>query len=50
LCNQATAIKKSLKKDKIETAADVEIIAVIAYLQRLGKDIKMAPQQDNAIK
>jgi cytochrome c oxidase cbb3-type subunit I/II len=50
LCNQAAAIKKSLKKDKIETTADVEIIAVIAYLQRLGKDIKMAPQQDDAIK
>ncbi len=37
---QANSISGSLKNDKIETANDREIIAVIAYLQRLGKDIK----------
>ncbi|MGZ4033965.1 MAG: cytochrome-c oxidase, cbb3-type subunit II, partial [Bacteroidia bacterium] len=37
---QADSIASSLKKDKIETLSDREIIAVIAYLQRLGKDIK----------
>lgn len=42
---QANQIVESLKKDKITTTADKEIIAVIAYLQRLGKDIKSAPKQ-----
>jgi cytochrome c oxidase cbb3-type subunit I/II len=37
---QANSIAASLKNDKIETVSDREIIAVIAYLQRLGKDIK----------
>jgi cytochrome c oxidase cbb3-type subunit I/II len=37
---QATDIAGSLKADGIEVAEDVEIIALIAYLQRLGKDIK----------
>lgn len=36
---QANAITESLKKDKIETLNDREIVALIAYLQRLGKDI-----------
>ena len=36
---QANAITESLKKDKIETLNDREIIALIAYMQRLGKDI-----------
>ena len=40
LMKQADSIATNLKKDKIETASDREIIAVIAYLQRLGKDIK----------
>ncbi len=39
LMNQAATITKSLKKDSINVPADREIIAVIAYLQRLGKDI-----------
>ncbi len=38
---QANSIAESLKKDKIETMSDREIIAVIAYLQRLGRDIKI---------
>ena len=40
LLSQANGIRLSLKMDKIETPKDAEIIAVIAYLQRLGKDIK----------
>jgi cytochrome c oxidase cbb3-type subunit I/II len=44
LMKQADSITASLKKDKIETAADREIIAVIAYLQRLGRDIQAAPK------
>jgi len=36
---QAHEIAASLKKDGIQTAADKEIVALIAYLQRLGKDI-----------
>jgi cytochrome c oxidase cbb3-type subunit I/II len=39
LMNQATTITKNLQKDSINVPADREIIAVIAYLQRLGKDI-----------
>ena len=42
LMNQANGIRISLKMDKIETGKDQEIIALIAYLQRLGKDIKGA--------
>ncbi len=38
---QAQSIKKSLLKDNIEIPADREIIALIAYMQRLGKDIKL---------
>jgi cytochrome c oxidase cbb3-type subunit I/II len=37
---QAKKIAENLKKDGIETLADREIVALIAYLQRLGKDIK----------
>ncbi|MBS1489586.1 MAG: cytochrome-c oxidase, cbb3-type subunit I [Bacteroidetes bacterium] len=40
LKKQATEITSSLKADGIETPSDAEIVAVIAYLQRLGKDIK----------
>lgn len=45
LRKQAESIAASLKKDKIETASDKEIIALIAYLQRLGRDIKLEPKQ-----
>jgi cytochrome c oxidase cbb3-type subunit I/II len=41
---QAASITESLKKDKIKTAPDKEIIALIAYLQRLGKDIEAEKQ------
>jgi cytochrome c oxidase cbb3-type subunit I/II len=37
---QAEGIKASLAKDKIEVKSNKEIVALIAYLQRLGKDIK----------
>jgi cytochrome c oxidase cbb3-type subunit I/II len=40
LMEQAKGIKAALKKDKIETASDAEIVALIAYLQRVGTDIK----------
>ena len=39
LMTQAKEIAASLKKDGIEVPANKEIIAVIAYLQRLGTDI-----------
>ncbi len=41
LTAQAEAIAARLKKDKIETPANREIIALIAYLQRIGTDIKL---------
>ena len=37
---QSAEIVKSLKADGIEVADDAEIVALIAYLQRLGHDIK----------
>jgi cytochrome c oxidase cbb3-type subunit I/II len=40
LDKQATEITSTLKADGIEVTNDAEIIALIAYLQRLGKDIK----------
>ncbi|HEV7230635.1 MAG TPA: cytochrome-c oxidase, cbb3-type subunit I [Bacteroidia bacterium] len=43
LRKQSLEIAARLKKDKIETGPDKEIIAVIAYLQRIGKDIQTKP-------
>ncbi len=40
LVTQAESIKANLKKDKLDTPADREIVALIAYLQRVGIDIK----------
>jgi cytochrome c oxidase cbb3-type subunit I/II len=40
LMKQADTIAAGLKKDKINVKSDREIIAMIAYLQRLGMDIK----------
>lgn len=40
LMKQAAQIAANLKKDNIETLPEKEIVAVIAYLQRLGTDIK----------
>ena len=39
LMKQAKSIKDNLKKDKLEVATDAEIVALIAYLQRVGTDI-----------
>ncbi|RCH55440.1 cytochrome C oxidase Cbb3 [Mucilaginibacter hurinus] len=46
LNKQATEIADNLAKDKIKVASNKEIIAIIAYLQRLGTDIK-ANKTDN---
>jgi cytochrome c oxidase cbb3-type subunit I/II len=46
LDKQASGIQKSLAKDGIEVGKNKEIIAMIAYLQRLGTDIKGAEPQD----
>jgi cytochrome c oxidase cbb3-type subunit I/II len=40
LNQQANKIAEGLKKDGIEVKGDREIIAMIAYLQRMGTDIK----------
>jgi cytochrome c oxidase cbb3-type subunit I/II len=40
LDRQALEITNNLKADGIETIPEAEIVALIAYLQRLGKDIK----------
>lgn len=44
LMKQATQIAENLKKENIETIPDAEVIAVIAYLQRLGRDIQGEPK------
>jgi cytochrome c oxidase cbb3-type subunit I/II len=45
LVTQETQLALSLKVGQVESAPNKEIIAVIAYLQRLGKDIKAAAPQ-----
>jgi len=45
LMRQADSIVANLKKDNIPTPANKEIIALIAYLQRLGRDIKAEPKK-----
>jgi cytochrome c oxidase cbb3-type subunit I/II len=42
---QALLIAENLKQGSINTTPDKEIIALIAYLQRLGTDIKASPAQ-----
>ncbi|MCB9204833.1 MAG: cytochrome-c oxidase, cbb3-type subunit II, partial [Flavobacteriales bacterium] len=42
---QAQAIADGLKKDNIEVLPQTEIVALIAYLQRLGTDIKVKDAQ-----
>jgi cytochrome c oxidase cbb3-type subunit I/II len=39
LMKQAESIQANLAKDGIKTPANKEIIAIIAYMQRLGTDI-----------
>ncbi|MEY3542460.1 MAG: cytochrome-c oxidase, cbb3-type subunit, partial [Bacteroidota bacterium] len=40
LMKQADGIAKNLKEDGIQTPSNKEIIAIIAYMQRLGTDIE----------
>ena len=42
---QATQIVENLKKEKVKVAKDKEIVALIAYLQRMGTDIKAEKTQ-----
>lgn len=52
LQKQADQIAADLKANKIETPSNKEIIALIAYLQRMGTDIKVKDEtqtgQNNA--
>lgn len=45
LLRQAQSIANNLKNEKIDTDADLEIIALIAYLQKLGRDITTEPEK-----
>jgi cytochrome c oxidase cbb3-type subunit I/II len=47
---QAELITANLKKDGIETSPKKEIVALIAYLQRLGTDIKKTAVADSTKK
>jgi cytochrome c oxidase cbb3-type subunit I/II len=49
LTAQATAIADGLNRSGLRTSADREIVALIAYLQRLGTDVKTAPTGAPAI-
>ena len=42
---QATAISKDLAANQVEVKSDREIVALIAYLQRLGTDIKASSKE-----
>lgn len=44
---QAAKIVSSLKEAGVEVAPNTEIVALIAYLQRLGTDIKQKPTASN---
>ncbi|GIV42381.1 MAG: bifunctional cbb3-type cytochrome C oxidase subunit I/II [Vicingaceae bacterium] len=46
LIKQAQDIAEDLRKNNIETSADKEVIAVIAYLQRLGRDLEKGQQNE----
>ena len=43
LMTQANSIRINLKIEGIEVPANKEVIALIAYIQRLGKDISNNP-------
>ncbi|WP_026351311.1 cytochrome-c oxidase, cbb3-type subunit I [Hymenobacter aerophilus] len=45
---QADQIAADLKKEDIDVKSDKEIVALIAYLQRLGTDIKVKPVAETA--
>ena len=44
LMYQANEITKGLQQQGFDVTADKEIIAIIAYLQRLGSDINVKPK------
>ena len=44
LMAQANRISGNLKSDGIEVSSELEIVALIAYLQRLGTDIKVSAE------
>lgn len=46
LMKQATTISENLGMEGIEVAPEAEIVALIAYLQRLGKDVKASKVAD----
>jgi cytochrome c oxidase cbb3-type subunit I/II len=48
LIAQGNKIKASLKKDKLDASNTSEIVALIAYLQRVGTDIKAQPKSETA--
>jgi cytochrome c oxidase cbb3-type subunit I/II len=50
LNTQAQGIAADLAKDHIKVKSDKEIVAIIAYLQRLGTDIKANNTTANANK
>ena len=43
-----STLQEDLKKNQIETPDNKEIIALIAYLQRLGADIKVGAASSTA--
>ena len=45
LMEQAKGISDNLKTDSIKVSPNKEVIALIAYIQRLGKDISNEPQK-----
>ncbi len=47
LNEQAKMIADNLSRDKIKVSSDKEIVALIAYLQRLGTDIKVNKTANN---
>ncbi len=47
LISQEDSIANILKQNKIETPPNKEIIALIAYLERLGTDIELAPKAES---
>jgi cytochrome c oxidase cbb3-type subunit I/II len=47
LMEQANRIADNLKKDKIKVIPNTEIVAIIAYLQRLGTDAEKNKIADN---
>lgn len=46
---QAKGIADNLAENKVNVSADKEIIALIAYLQRLGTDIKASPKAEDSV-